>query len=142
MLLWTSVPSARPAWARVAIEAVAEAQGYLNSRGCSRRGRQAWLTGVFTVTLGNRMYYPAAARATPARRWKIHNSFGTRAGKFFGGRCFAGSKKGRPRPSDPPRVLGAAWALRQEAGSISLQAQLLLQHHGNRLSVLFLPPLP
>lgn len=67
----------------------------MNNRGCSRRGRQAWLTGVFTVTLGSRMYYPAAARATPARRWKIHNSFGTRAGRFLVGGALLAVKKER-----------------------------------------------
>lgn len=52
--------------------------------------RKAGLTGVFTVTLGSRMYYPAASRATPARIWKIHNSFGTRTGRFL-----VGVKKGK-----------------------------------------------
>lgn len=57
--------------------------------------RKAVLTGVFTVTLGSRMSYPAASRATPARRWKIHNSFGTRAGRFLVGGALLAVKKGK-----------------------------------------------
>ncbi|XP_030109556.1 coiled-coil domain-containing protein 28B isoform X1 [Mus musculus] len=79
-------------------------------------GKPNWL--LCSGPLWGEGCWPAGARATPSRRWKIQNSFwnGTRAGWFFvGGASLAVKEEtpSRPRTSDLSRVTEASWALGQ-----------------------------